>query len=300
MMKHIVPDFYKAFHCKADACQHTCCRGWEIDIDDTTAVQYQALSGAIGDALRASMVCDEEGNWQFKLSGSDERCPFLQPNGLCRLILTIGEKNLCDICTLHPRFFEVWETPSGSVELGGVGLCCEKSCELLLVSDGPLQFVNSETKETFSFAELLAYIQLPIPVAQQMYEPKASTAYGQFVLDCLAQTEPINEIWTHQIQLMQARADSLLQQMTMVIQKGLLSHWNRIYQYILYRQLGQCDTWPIDVVTAYAHMNTTFILLTYLQTGCLQEAIRSWSEQIEYDTENVAVLLDMLAYDISS
>lgn len=299
-MQHIIPDFYESFRCKADTCQHTCCRGWEIDIDDTTAAQYQAMSGSIGDDLRTSMVCDEEGNWQFNLSGSDECCPFLQPNGLCRLILTLGEEALCDICTLHPRFYEVVDTPTGPVELGGVGLCCEKSCELLLSSDGPLQFIQSETKELLSFAALLTHIQLPIPTAQQVYAPKDSTAYGKFVLDCLSQTEPINNAWTQQIQRMQAQEDSLLQQMTTVCKKGLPSYWNRIYQYILYRQLEQCNTWPIDVVTAYAHMNTTFIVLAYLQTGCLAEAIRVWSEQIEYDTENVAVLLDMLVSYISS
>ena len=27
------PDFADAFVCKADRCQHTCCRGWEIDIE---------------------------------------------------------------------------------------------------------------------------------------------------------------------------------------------------------------------------------------------------------------------------
>ena len=32
-MQIIVPDYYKEFSCIADHCRHSCCIGWEIDID---------------------------------------------------------------------------------------------------------------------------------------------------------------------------------------------------------------------------------------------------------------------------
>ena len=44
----IYPDFYDAFRCTADRCRHTCCRGWEIDIDAETAARYRALPGVLG------------------------------------------------------------------------------------------------------------------------------------------------------------------------------------------------------------------------------------------------------------
>ena len=43
---HIVPAFYPAFRCKAGECRHSCCRGWEIDIDENTLSTYQCLPGA--------------------------------------------------------------------------------------------------------------------------------------------------------------------------------------------------------------------------------------------------------------
>ena len=36
-MKIIAPNYYPAFRCIADKCRHSCCIGWEIDIDPTPA-----------------------------------------------------------------------------------------------------------------------------------------------------------------------------------------------------------------------------------------------------------------------
>ena len=39
-MKTVVPSYYKEFRCIADKCNHSCCKGWEIDIDDETYKKY--------------------------------------------------------------------------------------------------------------------------------------------------------------------------------------------------------------------------------------------------------------------
>lgn len=49
----IIPDFYPHFCCKAGDCRHTCCKGWEIDIDDDTAAYYQELQGPLGETVRS-------------------------------------------------------------------------------------------------------------------------------------------------------------------------------------------------------------------------------------------------------
>lgn len=291
-MKQIVPDFYTQFSCKAGDCRHTCCStGWEIDIDEKTAAVYTAMPGAIGTALRQAMAQHEEGGWQFNLTKGS--CPFLQPNGLCQLVLTLGEDSLCDICALHPRFYEEIDTASEPVELGGVGLCCEKSCELLLASQTPLTFTDGAAKP-MTFAELLIYLHMELTGAQQQYEPILDVAYLQFVLECMEQTEPINDAWTRQLQDLQAHLTAVFQTMKDRIQDGLPYLWQRIYQYILYRQLERCQDVPLRVLADYAHLNTTFVLLSSIQTGEAAEALREWSEQIEYDTENVDILFELL------
>ena len=41
-MTLIYPATADAFRCIADACRHTCCKGWEIDIDPDTRAKYAA------------------------------------------------------------------------------------------------------------------------------------------------------------------------------------------------------------------------------------------------------------------
>ena len=67
--------------------------------------------------------------------------------------------------------------------------------------------------------------------------------------------------------------------------------FDKIYQYILYRQLEKLARVSATVLVAYAHLNTELVLLDSLITGDLPEALRRWSGQIEYDTDNVDMLL---------
>lgn len=42
-MSVLKPVFYDDFYCIADACSYTCCGGWKIAIDETTAKTYQKM-----------------------------------------------------------------------------------------------------------------------------------------------------------------------------------------------------------------------------------------------------------------
>lgn len=133
-----VPDFYDSFHCIADKCTDTCCVGWEIDIDETSAKRYKTVQGEFGEKLRQNIEDDH-----FKLLPGD-RCPFLRQDGLCDMICNLGEGSLCDICREHPRFVEVY----GDIMEKGIGLCCEEGVRLLLESKGtatsPIAFIERE------------------------------------------------------------------------------------------------------------------------------------------------------------
>ena len=123
-MKTMVPAFYKEFHCIGSACKDNCCIGWEIDIDERTAEFYRSVPGELGKRLQREI------DWEtgcFKL-GEGERCPFLNGDNLCDIIIGLGEEHLCDICDRHPRFRNVLPE---CVEMG-VGLCCEEAVRLLL------------------------------------------------------------------------------------------------------------------------------------------------------------------------
>lgn len=135
-MRYIQPDYLAQFRCLQGSCRHSCCRGWEIDIDPDTLELYHRLPGVLGQALRASIDADENGA-HFRLT-ADACCPFLQADGLCRLILHLGEGALCQICADHPRFRSFFPD---RVELG-LGLCCEAACELILRQKTPMKLVE--------------------------------------------------------------------------------------------------------------------------------------------------------------
>lgn len=125
-MKTVVPDYYPDFQCKAGRCRHTCCAGWEIDIDEDTYENYKKIGGDFGKRLSASVSTD--GTPHFILQGEDERCPMLNADGLCDLIIGYGEEALCQICADHPRYInDYWDR----TEIG-LGLCCEAAGELVL------------------------------------------------------------------------------------------------------------------------------------------------------------------------
>lgn len=100
-----VPEYYTHFHCIASACRHTCCAGWEIDVDEETLQVYQQMPGALGDKLRRSISMEETPHFVLD---QRERCPFLCENGLCEVIIEKGEDALCQICRDHPRFRNFW------------------------------------------------------------------------------------------------------------------------------------------------------------------------------------------------
>lgn len=125
-MKLYAPKYYKSFKCIADRCEHSCCIGWEIDVDVEALERYEHLDGGYGDVVRESI--SYEGNPHFKLCG-DDRCPHLDERGLCKIIMNLGEKYLCDICREHPRFYNYTD-----VAEVGLGMSCPEAARLILSS----------------------------------------------------------------------------------------------------------------------------------------------------------------------
>ena len=124
-MLYRYPSYCEKFSCIADKCKDNCCIGWEIDIDSDTLYYYKSISGDFGKRLSTNIS-----DGCFVLA-EDERCPFLNDNNLCDIILELGEEHICQICTDHPRYYEWF----GTVKEGGIGLCCEEAARVILSED---------------------------------------------------------------------------------------------------------------------------------------------------------------------
>ena len=296
-MISLYPTFYHTFQCKANQCHHTCCQKWTIDVDEETAKLYQTLPTPLGEDLRKFMTVDDEG-YYFMFSDKQPTCPLLREDGLCRVVLELGEDSLCDTCHMHPRFYKYIE----DLELCGVGLSCEESVEKLLATEGDqLLFTIEDDDDEFTAEDrpvlenIFDLLALGINPAICQFTLNHSIHYCQELVTIYKKTEPIDEEWTKQLAHLEAMLSSTTASTTMDLLKADtidVSALNKVYQYILYRQIDMLAEYSLESLVRYAFDATVFIALLTHQFGNLPEQIRRWSEQIEYDEDNVAFLFN--------
>lgn len=312
-----VPDYYEKFRCIGSDCRDNCCIGWEIDIDSKTLQKYNSLSGAMGDELRANITVSEDGSDCFALREND-RCPFLNEQGLCRLILWGGEDMLCEICSLHPRFREWF---GGRCEMG-IGLCCEEAARIIISETAPFglhtlsssdesceELTETQKKLLYIREELFAMINSAESVsaldksllehsAEAEYEltgntPEAvcidfSEEYAEKVLSLVRSLEPLNDDWSRLAERLYAKAIS-------TDSHDLAAHKN-ILSYFLFRYFMKSDSdGEIFLKSALAVFTAQVIQLISECTGMtLADSACIWSKETEYSAENLDAVYDFL------
>lgn len=293
-MISIYPTIYHTFQCKADRCENTCCQLWTIDIDETTAERYHAMAGPLGESLRQAITVDDEGS-HFVFSKEQPMCPLLNENGLCKVVLELGEEGLCDTCHMHPRFYKYIE----DLELCGVGLSCEASVELLAedmqsnqviftIEDDNGEFSPDERLTIKNIFELLAF---DIDPALFQYIPSPDAKYYTRLLDLYGTTEPIDEEWTAQVNKLSSDIDKLTTSVQTYVATHDMSLFNKVFQYILYRQIDMLADYSLEAILSYAKDGVEYILMTSALEGSPLKQVARWSQQIEYDEDNVELLL---------
>lgn len=289
-MKLIVPDYYPAFRCIAGDCRHSCCIGWEIDVDQDSMERFSRVAGELGQRLRENI--DRE-NGCFRL-GEGERCPFLNQEGLCDLIIGLGEDCLCQICADHPRFRNFL---SDRTEMG-LGLCCEAAAELILMQQEPVGFLTLEDDggdeapdgPFLAFREkLLGLVQdRSLPMVQRVENMLRACGislkvdYAQWA-DFLLELERLDESWAQVLQRLyepeqpvDARWETPLEQLMV---------------YLLFRHLaGALEDGDVQGRVAYCAL--IWQLLRRMLRDDLCELARLYSSEIEYSDENLDAMLE--------
>lgn len=147
-MKEYELNYYPEFKCIAGKCKHTCCAGWEMNIDDKTLSDYKNDKSHFSQSLKKGINFRKS---KFK-SNKLKRCAFLNGDNLCDIIINLGEKSLCQVCRDHPRFRSFF---TDRIETG-LGLCCESAAKIILsYSDKiePILINDDNDKEELSFIE---------------------------------------------------------------------------------------------------------------------------------------------------
>ncbi len=314
-MKYIAPSFYKDFHCIADRCQHTCCAGWEIDIDSETLAVYQDVTGAFGKRLSDAVAVSKDSAF-FRLD-AQERCPFLNQNKLCDIILTLGESALCQICRDHPRFRNFF---SDRIEIG-LGLCCEAVGALLLKQTEKLRFIQvndtkgepntepaEEERDFFTFRDKLFRIlqnrQLSIEERIKTVPFFCGTALPDKTpaqwAEIFLRLERLDDTWTQTLCALQ-NAPQEITAIHLPAKTDVL--FEQLAVYFVYRHLaGALEDGQLSARVAFSVRSVQIIRLLCklyfsehgdLPITAVAEFARLYSSEIEYSQENMDALLDL-------
>lgn len=288
-MKLVAPAYYSHFRCKAGACRHSCCIGWEIDIDEDSLTRFRSVPGKLGRKLH------NEIDWENKCFRLNEKegCPFLNKDGLCELILALGEDSLCQICADHPRFRNFL---AGRTEIG-LGLCCEAAAELTLGQAEPMKLAmleddgTDEEEDTAFLAfrdKLFAMAQDRSRTTAQRVEDILAACHIRLTVDTvhwaafLLELERLDPQWEAYLQRLQEpqlpapRWETPLEQLLC---------------YLLYRHLaGALEDGDLQGRVAYCCL--MWKLLRHMLRDDLPELARMYSSEIEYSDENMDAILE--------
>ena len=310
-MLQVFPDYYKDFRCIAGECRHSCCIGWEIDVDEETLAFYDTVGGELGERMGR---CIDRGETPHFCLGENERCPFLNGKNLCDIITELGEEHLCQICADHPRFR--CELP-GRIETG-LGLCCEAAGRLILSKKDPLQLIvtgeDGEEDETIALRDeiLTLLAKRERPLAERMAEAlqlcggreseKTLSEWTKFLLDL----ERLEEDWTEILQELAENEPDLASFDRHMAERQ--TEYEQFFAYLIYRHLANAaDEVDLAARCGFAVLGTELLralgALQFARTGGFTfddqvELARRISAEIEYSDDNFDAVLDELAEEL--
>ena len=323
-MRLIAPDYYREFRCIADKCRHSCCIGWEIDIDPDTREKYRHIPGDFGKRLNAAIEDGADVSC-FRL-GENDRCPMLNANGLCDLITELGEEHLCQICADHPRFRNYF---ADRTEMG-LGLCCEEAARLILTREEPMQLICLEDdgmdEELSEEEEALLALRGEL-IALMQDRTRSLEDRLDALLDAVDFTIPERN-WAavyRELERLDPTCDGMLDSISQPTYcaatrglsdrpldpfgvasteaKPLHTAWSNFTVCLLYRHLpGALNDDDIPGRVAFCVLSTRVLMaLCAAKESCtmadLLDFARMYSAEIEYSEDNIAALLDALWED---
>lgn len=306
-MKTFVPDYYPKFHCIAGRCRHSCCIGWEIDIDEDTLDLYDSIGGGFGKRLKNNI---EDGDPPHFRLCADERCPFLTSDGLCDIILTLGEDALCQICSDHPRFRNYF---SDRTEMG-LGLCCEAAAAIILSEKSPMTLICMEDdgEEEFGLSgEETAFFERRAELLRILWDD-TMTVSGR-----LAQVlrksgavlpEYSCERWIEVFKSLECLDPARNKLLDDGSDSGLPAEYDtavvKLAEYFLYRHLaGTLDDGRFAERAGFAVLSARMICRMWagilakkgtLSADDMAECARMYSSEYEYSDENTEYLLNLI------
>lgn len=270
-----------------------------MNIDEKTLNNYKTNCSSFNKQLAKGI------NFRRKRFKQDEkgRCAFLNDNGLCEIILNLGENSLCQVCSDHPRFRSFFVD---RVETG-LGFCCESATRLILSCTEkiePLLVFDDQTEQKLDFINqsILQFRQKVLDIIQDrtldinarienlLTLCKAKPDFNgllKFYLSLSrldkAWTKRLNEIKNKPITTWVSQENSICAEQFLV---------NSIYRNLL----GADDTITVRARTIACVLGWYLIQAIYeLEQGGfdnLTDIVRGYSAEVEYSQKNLEKLFE--------
>ena len=308
------PAYFEDFRCIASACTDSCCKEWEVLVDDTTAARYLAMEGTLGDDLRRYLYQDEEGDWYLRVT--DGRCPMWRSDGLCRIQAEFGHDALCETCREFPRlthdygdFVErglelscpeaariIFENPhaawrSQEVSGGEAPDYDPADMQILLETRERMLTILSDThrpvQETLALALLYGYqAQTALDGGESGWEPDAALAFARGLAKPSAPSELIGfyqnleiltDTWRKRLET-PAVAGQWDDKLRILARYGVQRYWLQAIS-------------DFDLVGRVKMVLTACILVRHLG-GDLVQTAQLYAKEIENNCDNVDAILD--------
>lgn len=150
LCRTLQPSYMKNFHCIGGACEHTCCSGWHIVVDQRSYERYMRIKdGELGELLAKSIIKNPaeklkpQSYAQIHLDQGG-LCPLLNEKKLCRLQAELGEKYLCNVCSTYPR---IANSIDDMLERS-LTLSCPEAARLALLNEDYMEFDEGQEDES--------------------------------------------------------------------------------------------------------------------------------------------------------
>ena len=146
-MKWRKPSYFEEFSCIGGDCEDTCCAGWYLPVDETTYKKYKKVKDPMMKKRLDKEIVAKKGNVTIdnvaKIKLKNNKCAFLNCEGLCDIYLKLGQNYMSESCNLYPRTFN---KVNDVVECSLTMSCPEAARKILLSEDG-ISFKNEDNNE---------------------------------------------------------------------------------------------------------------------------------------------------------
>lgn len=294
-MKKYLLNYYPKFKCIADKCNHSCCVGWEISIDSYSLEKYKNDKSAFSDTLNHGINFKKS---KFKTDKSG-RCAFLNNNGLCELIINLGENSLCQVCRDHPRFRSFF---NDRVETG-LGFCCEEATKIILSYKDKIELtLIADDKKDFSFdfnqKNILEFRKKALDILQdrkigineriENLSSFCNLSFSEKIFNKLVKTflsfERLDKSWTKRLKKIK-KIDfnkTTDESLSLMCEQFLVNS--------LYRHLSDAEDTIFVRARTIACIFSWWVIKSILKTESYNEIfdiVRAYSSEVEYSQKNL-------------